>query len=86
MAGLVSFMHPKNSFTLDRYRIEPTIHVVVDGGFTAGVSIRSGSGHATHDRVFRFTPLFSSRESARRYAAREAVNWVRHRVQERTTH
>lgn len=78
-------MHPKNSFTLDRYRVEPTTHPVEAGGYTAGVSIRSGSGRATHDRVFRFTPLFSSRESARRYAAREAVNWVRNRVLGRTT-
>lgn len=79
-------MHNPNSFALDRYLVEPMIHALDAGGFSAAVSIRSGSGRAMHDRVFRFTPLFSSRESARRYAVCQALNWVHDRVQERPTH
>jgi hypothetical protein len=66
----------EKSFSIGRYCVSPLIHLTPGGEFAAGVSIRSGSGRATHDRVFRFTPLFSSRESARRYAAREGASWV----------
>ncbi len=66
----------ENSFAIGRYRVSPLIHPTPDGEFAAGVSIRSGSGRGTHDRVFRFTPLFSTRESAQHYAAREGASWV----------
>lgn len=71
---------PEKSFVIGRYLVSPLIQSTAQGGFTAGVSIRSGSGRATHDRVFRFTPSFSSRESARRYAAREGVSWIHSRA------
>ena len=49
----------------------------VEGGrFSAAVSIRSGSGRMTHDRVLRFVPLFDTPDQASRYAAREALAWL----------
>lgn len=66
----------ETSFLIGRYCVSPLIQPTAGGDFTAGVSIRSGSGRGTHDRVFRFTPLFASRESASRYAAQEGASWV----------
>ncbi|HEX2010990.1 MAG TPA: hypothetical protein VJN44_08645 [Roseateles sp.] len=48
-----------------------------EGGFAASVSIRSGSGMASHDRVLRFVPRFPSRRAALRYATNEGLAWVR---------
>ncbi|WP_411969337.1 hypothetical protein [Paucibacter sp. B2R-40] len=48
-----------------------------DGSFAASVSIRSGRGMASHDRVMRFTPRFISQRAAMRYATSEGLAWVR---------
>jgi hypothetical protein len=48
-----------------------------DGGFMASVSIRSGSGMASHDRVLRFVPRFANRRAAIRYATAEGLAWIR---------
>ncbi|WP_371816389.1 hypothetical protein [Roseateles sp. DAIF2] len=48
-----------------------------EGGFAASVSIRSGQGMASHDRVLRFVPRFDSRRAALRYATDEGLAWVR---------
>ncbi len=61
----------EKTFTVGKYLISPMTGDTGLAGFSAAVSIRSGSGRGTHDRVFRFTPLFPTRESACRYAARE---------------
>lgn len=68
-------IHEK-SFTVGKFLVSPLTRDAGATGFTAAVSIRSGSGRATHDRVFRFTPMFPSRESACRYAAREGASWA----------
>lgn len=48
-----------------------------DGGrYTASVSIRSGRGSMTHDRVMRFVPVFASHEQAARFATAEAMSWI----------
>jgi hypothetical protein len=49
---------------------------LTDGGFTAAVSIRSGNGQASHDRVMRFVPRFHSVRAALRYARREGQAWA----------
>lgn len=64
------------SFTVGKYLVSPLTRGTAAGAYTAAVSIRSGSGRASHDRVFRFTPLFPSRESACSYAAREGESWA----------
>jgi hypothetical protein len=40
------------------------------------VSIRSGSGSATHDRVFRFAPQFATRARAAGYAVAQGLDWL----------
>jgi len=40
------------------------------------VSIRTGSGSATHDRVLRFVPLFDTPQAAIRHATDQGLTWV----------
>jgi hypothetical protein len=40
------------------------------------VSIRSGRGSATHDRVLRFVPMFDTAAEAARYAAMQGLAWI----------
>jgi hypothetical protein len=62
------------SFNLGKYCISPlTLQDQQGGSFEASVSIRSGRGRESHDRVYRFLPRFPSRAAAHRYAAREGV-------------
>jgi hypothetical protein len=47
------------------------------GQYAASLSIRSGRGTGTHDRVFRFTPLFPSSRAAARYALAQGMDFLR---------
>ncbi|HEX7748044.1 MAG TPA: hypothetical protein VF445_04760 [Bordetella sp.] len=47
-----------------------------DGGFRASVSIRSGRGAGTTDRIMRFLPCFPNRQAALSYATAEGLSWV----------
>jgi hypothetical protein len=42
----------------------------------AAVSIRSGRGSMTHDRVLRFVPVFESHVEAARFAVEQALAWI----------
>lgn len=64
------------SFALGKYLISPLARMSAPGIYHASVSIRSGHGRASHDRVFRFLPQFSSLESACSYAAEQGRAWV----------
>jgi hypothetical protein len=44
--------------------------------YAASVSIRSGHGSATHDRVMRFVPEFDSGEAALQYATAQGLDWI----------
>ena len=44
--------------------------------FAASVSIRSGQGSMTHDRVMRLTPVFACRDAAARFASDHALGWI----------
>jgi hypothetical protein len=49
----------------------------IDGGrFAAAVSIRSGAGSMTHDRVMRFVPVFDTHDQATRFATDQALSWI----------
>jgi hypothetical protein len=48
-------------------------------GYAASVSIRSGRGSATHDRVLRFSGLFDSAAAAVHYATEHALGWIHER-------
>ncbi|MDM4767771.1 hypothetical protein [Pelomonas sp. SE-A7] len=64
------------SIEVGRYLVSPMSKPTGDGGYTASVSIRSGQGQASHDRVLRFVPRFESRRAALRYAVREGQDWA----------
>ena len=56
--------------------MSPLIRPVERGRFGAAVSIRSGAGTMTHDRVMRFAPLFDTHEQATRFAVDQAMAWI----------
>ena len=68
-------IHEK-TFSVGKYLVSPLTRKTEGGAYTASVSIRSGRGSGTHDRVFRFIPHFPTRESARRYAAEQGLEWA----------
>lgn len=47
-----------------------------DRRYTASVSIRSGRGSHTHDRVLRLLPLFHCKDAAARYALDQGLAWL----------
>ena len=67
----------KNNIEVGRYRVSPMSQVRGDGGYDALVSIRSGQGMASVDRVMQFTPSFRSAQAALRYAKAEGLAWAR---------
>ena len=64
------------AFASGKFRFTPWSRVAADGGFTACLSIRRGSGMQTHDRVYTFARQFASRDSALRYAVAQARAWL----------
>lgn len=46
------------------------------GQYAASLSIRSGAGSASHDRVFRFTPLFRTADAADGYALAQGREYL----------
>lgn len=66
-----------NNTQSGRYQISPMSQPHHEGGFAASVSIRSGQGMASVDRIMQFTPQFHSRRAALRYAKAEGLVWAR---------
>ncbi|MDH0865479.1 hypothetical protein N5D62_13240 [Mitsuaria sp. GD03876] len=64
------------SIEVGRFLVSPMTKPHADGGFAAVVSIRSGQGMTSTDRVMRFVPAFLSRRAALRYAATEGTAWA----------
>ena len=66
--------------TIGKYRIAvlPAAHTA--GRFSARVSIASGKGSASTDRVMRFTPNFQSSDAAAQYALEQGIR-LAHRAQ-----
>lgn len=61
-----------------RYRVSSLSTALADGGFRAGVSIRSGSGSASTDRVLRFVGRFASEAEALDHGHHQGLMWVAH--------
>ena len=59
-----------------KFRITPLSRSQPAGHHTASLSVRSGEGSQTHDRVYTFTPQFQSQESALMYAAVQGRYWL----------
>lgn len=69
----------QHSIAVGKYLVSPLVKTQDDGHFAASVSIRSGQGSGTTDRVIRFTPRFRSHAAAVRYATDQGLRWVRAR-------
>ena len=69
----------QNNIAVGKYLVSPLAKPQGSGGYTASVSIRSGRGSATHDRVLRFNGLFDSAAAAVHYATEHALGWIRDR-------
>ncbi|HSI55117.1 MAG: hypothetical protein ACAH21_12700 [Ramlibacter sp.] len=69
-------MNAKDNITVGKYLISPLTRMLENGWYACSVSIRSGSGSGTHDRVLRLTRLFQSRLAAVGYATAEGLNWL----------
>ena len=71
-------LNPKDNSTVGKYLISPLTKLLENGWYACSVSIRSGSGSGTHDRVLRLTRLFQTKLSAVRYATAEGLQWIGH--------
>lgn len=71
-------MHNDNNgrITVGKYLISPMTRLLENGWFACSVSIRSGRGQATTDRVLRLTRLFRDSVSASEYAVTEGLQWM----------
>ncbi len=61
---------------MGKYRIEPCSRALPNGAFGAQVSVASGHGSASTDRVMRFVPEFATPAAASQYALDKGVLWV----------
>ena len=68
-----------NNIEVGKYLVSPLAKAQDAGGFAASVSIRSGRGSATYDRILRFSGLFDSAASALQYATEHALGWIQER-------
>lgn len=66
-----------NALSIGKYLLSPLIKLTESGQYAASVSVRSGRGSGTHDRIFRFTPFFATREEATLYALTQGRSFVR---------
>ncbi|MET3603841.1 hypothetical protein ABIC99_001654 [Sphaerotilus sulfidivorans] len=62
--------------TVGRFILSSTTRRTDCGRYAASLSIRSGRGEGTHDRVYRFIPLFPSSEAAAQYALDQGLGYL----------
>lgn len=62
---------PHTPFSVGRFLVSPLSRLTDSGEYSASISIRSGRGMGTHDRVFRLLPRFNTHHAALEYAAHE---------------
>ena len=67
------------NIAVGKYLVSPLAKLQDEGCYAASVSIRSGRGSATHDRVLRFSGLFDSAAAAVHYATEHALHWIQER-------
>lgn len=65
-----------DSLQVGKYLVSPLTRRTDDGAFSSAVSIRSGRGSMTHDRVMRFVPVFDTPDLAARFALAQAMAWI----------
>lgn len=74
---IVSSSHAHEPISVGKYRIASCARQTAGGAYAAQVSIASGRGRSSTDRVMRFIPEFPSLDAASRYAVEQGLNWVR---------
>ena len=67
------------NLTVGKYLISPLVRVAEGGGYSASVSVKSGHGSGTHDRVLRLIGRFRTLETARCHAVAEGIDYLRPR-------
>jgi len=67
------------SIAVGKYLVSPLAKKQGEGHYAASVSIRSGHGSGTHDRVLRFSGFFDSAAAAVQYATEHALRWIQER-------
>ena len=65
------------TLSVDKYLVSPLTRLTETGHYAASVSIRSGRGSGSHDRVLRFAGRFATHEAAQRYALQQGMGWLR---------
>jgi hypothetical protein len=61
---------------MGKFRIQPCSRALPNGAFGAQVSVASGRGSASTDRVMRFVPEFATPAAASQYALDDGMLWV----------
>jgi hypothetical protein len=67
--------------TMGKYRIAACPRALPTGRFAAQVSVASGRGSASTDRVMCFTSDFATRDAAASFALAQGLDWVRSTTQ-----
>jgi len=67
--------------TVGKYRIAACPRALPCGRFAAQVSVASGRGSASTDRVMCFTNDFATRDAAASFALAQGLDWVRDSTQ-----
>ena len=66
----------QSSLQVGKYLVSSLTRPLDSGRHAAAVSIRSGRGSMTHDRVLRFTPDFDTADQASCFAMAQALAWI----------
>ena len=79
--GCAPFMilTPHTPFSVGRFLVSPLSRQTESGDYSASISIRSGRGMGTHDRVIRLLPRFDTLHAALEHAACEGRALVQQR-------
>ena len=64
------------SIVTGKFLVTPLVRLLDNGWFACSVSIRSGSGRGTTDRVVRLTRLFQDSSRAVEFALAEGLQWI----------
>jgi hypothetical protein len=65
-----------HAITLGKYRIAACPRALPSGRFAAQVSVASGVGSASTDRVICFTDDFATLEAAASFSMAQGLDWV----------
>ena len=74
--GRIRSAAPPEPITAGKYLISPITTLLDNGWYACSVSIRSGTGSATTDRIVRLTRLFRTAVRAAEYALAEGMQWI----------